>query len=234
MAQPPPRELEIRHLALRRGRRRVLGAGELRLPANAVIALVGANGSGKSTLLAAAANVAPPSIGHARLALDGALVTSVAYLPQHPELPPSARVADVARACAIPLDRIEPDLAASGCAELLARDGEALSEGERRFVCATLALARRLPVTLLDEPLAGLDPRRRASLLHQIARARQEESNATIILASHEMTELHDVCDWVVALRDGAVAYSGRRDSLLAPPVASARRFAELVGALIG
>jgi ABC-type cobalamin/Fe3+-siderophores transport system ATPase subunit len=213
----------------------VLGANELRLPANAVIALVGANGCGKSTLLAAAANVAPPNVGRAQLVLDGALVMSVAYLPQQPLLPPGTRVADAARAYTVPHLRIETELAASGCAELLARDGDALSEGERRFVCATLTLARRLPVTLLDEPLAGLDPRRRASVLHQIARARHEPPHGTVILASHEVTELHDVCDWVVALRNGAVAYSGRRDALL-PPIstASARRFAELVGALIG
>ena len=85
-----------------------------------------------------------------------------------------------------------------------------LSTGEKRRVCLAGVLACRPGLLLLDEPSSGLDPRGRrglAALLRHLA--------ATIIVASHDLAFIRQVCSRVVVLDGGAVAASGGADAIL-------------------
>jgi Cu-processing system ATP-binding protein len=82
-----------------------------------------------------------------------------------------------------------------------------LSGGTRQKVNACLALMFRPGLLLLDEPTAGLDPLSSAVLKDKIHALRAE--GVTVIVASHVMSELEELCDDVACLLDGAVRYVG-------------------------
>jgi energy-coupling factor transporter ATP-binding protein EcfA2 len=86
-----------------------------------------------------------------------------------------------------------------------------LSTGEKRRVCLAGVLACRPGLLLLDEPSSGLDPRGRrslAGLLHGLS--------ATIIVASHDLAFIQQVCTRVVVLDGGVVAAQGGAEEILA------------------
>ncbi|MHB1223988.1 MAG: ATP-binding cassette domain-containing protein, partial [Gemmatimonadaceae bacterium] len=123
--------LALSWTALRRGRRPVLAPADVRLPAGAVVGLVGANGAGKSTLLTAVAGVLAARCGRAWALADGRAIPTVGYLPQHPTLAPWLSVRD-----ALALHGVDaaatlaatPSLGA--LAALLDRRSDALSGGQ--------------------------------------------------------------------------------------------------------
>jgi energy-coupling factor transporter ATP-binding protein EcfA2 len=86
-----------------------------------------------------------------------------------------------------------------------------LSTGEKRRVCLAGVLACAPGLLLLDEPSSGLDPRGRrglAALLGSLA--------ATIVVASHDLAFIKQVCARVIVLDGGAVVADGRVDEVLA------------------
>jgi energy-coupling factor transporter ATP-binding protein EcfA2 len=86
-----------------------------------------------------------------------------------------------------------------------------LSTGEKRRVCLAGVLACAPGLLLLDEPSSGLDPRGRrslASLLRKLA--------ATIIVASHDLAFIQQVCTRIIVLDGGAVAATGTVGEILA------------------
>jgi len=89
-----------------------------------------------------------------------------------------------------------------------------LSTGEKRRVCLAGVLACTPGLLLLDEPSSGLDPRGRrslAALLRNLA--------ATIIVASHDLAFIQQVCTRVIVLDGGAVAASGTVGEILGDEV---------------
>ena len=85
-----------------------------------------------------------------------------------------------------------------------------LSTGEKRRVCLAGVLACKPGLLLLDEPSSGLDPRGRrslAALLRTLA--------ATIIVASHDLAFIQQVCTRVIVLDGGVVAAAGATDEVL-------------------
>jgi Cu-processing system ATP-binding protein len=89
-----------------------------------------------------------------------------------------------------------------------------LSGGTRQKVNAALALFLQPTILVLDEPTAGLDALSSA-ILKDTIRARRVEG-ATVIVTSHIMTELEELCDEVAFLLDGVVRYAGSIGELTA------------------
>ncbi|NUR59119.1 MAG: ABC transporter ATP-binding protein [Catenulispora sp.] len=181
------------------------------LPANKVIALVGANGAGKSTLMSIAAGILPPTEGEVRVG------GRVVLLSQDKPLYRSFSVADMLnfgrhlntvwdqpRALSwlsrfdIPLDR--------PCGKL--------SGGQQTQVAMAVALGARPSLLLLDEPLANLDPVARrevtGELLGEVA-----DSDLTVVLSTHVVAELAGVGDHLLLLRGGRGALDGDVEELL-------------------
>ncbi|WP_243791360.1 ABC transporter ATP-binding protein [Saccharopolyspora gloriosae] len=205
--------------------KRFRGAWALRdatfsLPRGSVTALVGANGAGKSTLLSIAAGLMPPSEGEMRI-LGGPvhrrMHPAAAFLAQHKPLYDTFTVGEHLRLGRklnerwnqrtaqdlLERHRIRADVRAGG-----------LSTGQRAQVGLALALAREPDVLLLDEPAAALDPLARDDLYRTLM-TDVAQRGTTVLLSSHQLQDLHDLCDHLVLLDRGSVRLAGEIDELL-------------------
>lgn len=82
-----------------------------------------------------------------------------------------------------------------------------LSTGQKRKLHLALALAHQPKILILDEPTAGLDVQARATLHKQIKQLKQQ--GMTMILASHDMSEVEDLCDRIGILLNGNLIKEG-------------------------
>ena len=87
-----------------------------------------------------------------------------------------------------------------------------LSKGMRQRICLGRSLIHDPSVLILDEPAAGLDPRARIEL-RQIIRSLASESK-TILISSHILTELAEICDRVGILEQGRLLVTGTVDQI--------------------
>ena len=81
-----------------------------------------------------------------------------------------------------------------------------LSGGQKRRVAIAGVLAMQPQVLILDEPTAGLDPRGRDDILHQIKRL-QTETGMTILMVSHSMEDVAEYVDRIIVMNRGSVMY---------------------------
>jgi ABC-2 type transport system ATP-binding protein len=98
----------------------------------------------------------------------------------------------------------------------LRRKAKALSGGQQAQVALTIALAKRAPVLLLDEPVASLDPLARLDFMRDVL-ATSAESGLTVVIASHVIADLERLFDWLLVLKAGRLQLAGavRRRRLL-------------------
>ena len=87
-----------------------------------------------------------------------------------------------------------------------------LSTGQKRRLHLALALTRNPDILFLDEPTAGLDVEGRIALHEQIRQLKA--SGKTIILASHDMAEVENLCDRLAILSSGKIAFIGTVEQL--------------------
>ncbi|MDQ5818330.1 MAG: ATP-binding cassette domain-containing protein, partial [Actinomycetota bacterium] len=186
------------------------------------VAIVGATQSGKSTIVDSFAHllrlkpdqvfydgedVAAP--GYDR----GALRRRVGIVFQRPDsqLIEDVVGADVAfgpTAAGLPAEetraRVEDSLDALGLPyqEFRLRYVHALSGGQRRRVAIAGVLAMHTPVLVLDEPMAGLDPRGRRELL-ELLRQLADDRDLTLVVCSASLSDASLLCDRVVVLSEG-------------------------------
>ncbi len=101
-----------------------------------------------------------------------------------------------------------------------------LSGGQKRRVAMAGIIAMRPDVLVLDEPVAGLDPEGRESILSGI-KAYARESKTTVIIVSHSMEDMAVYCDRIAVIADGKLRMDGTREEVF-------RRRDELVGIGLG
>lgn len=192
------------------------------------VAVVGPTMSGKSTLVDAFAHLLrlkPGMVfyeGEDIAAPDydrTALRRKVGILFQEPDAQIIEDVVgkDVAfgpTAAGLPADecrrRVEESLEAIGLSypEYRLRYIHALSGGQRRRVAIAGVLAMRTPLLVLDEPMAGLDPRGRAELLRHLQHLR-ENRDITMVVASASVSDAALLCDRLVVLEAGRIVADG-------------------------
>ena len=189
---------------------RALDGLDMDVPAGSVYGLVGPNGAGKTTLLQHVAGVMRQDagevlVGGAPVFENPAVKGRIAYVASEPYSFRQARVSDLRRLHA----SLEPrfDVARfDELASLFALDEDrlvrSLSKGMRRQLASCLALAQRPEVLLLDEPLDGLDPSARRAMLAQVMDD-VARTGMTVLVSSHNLRELTDVCDHVGIMEAG-------------------------------
>jgi len=184
-----------------------------------ILGLVGPNGAGKTTLIRILMGILAPEEGAVRVlgARSAAEArTRVGYLPEERGLYQKQSVRDVLRYLArlkgVPRRTADARMAAwlerLGLPDVLGRKVKELSKGMQQKVQFTAAVLHEPDLLLLDEPLAGLDPVSRQQL-----RALIQELAAggkTILLSSHEMTEVELLCPQVVMIHLGRIVLSGQ------------------------
>ena len=106
--------------------------------------------------------------------------------------------------------RVEESLNALGLPypDFRLRYVHALSGGQRRRVAIAGVLAMRTPVLVLDEPMAGLDPRGRRELL-ELLRRLADDRDLTLVVCSASLGDASLLCDRIVALSEGRVVVDG-------------------------
>ncbi|MGY4845388.1 ABC transporter ATP-binding protein [Kocuria sp. MNB10] len=234
-----PSELAVRGLTAGYGETPVLRDVNVRFPAGAVTALVGANGCGKSTLLKACARQLTPSAGE--ILVGGADVSrwhrtrfarTVGFLPQDPVAPEGVTVQELVARGRHPYrgafgrwraqddDAVAEAVELTGLGELLERRVGDLSGGQRQRVWIALALAQHTDVLLLDEPTTYLDIARQVEIL-DILTALQRSRGITLVMVLHELSLAARYADVLVALKDGAVAATGSAAQVMTDEVVS-------------
>ena len=210
--------LELRGLTQRFGERVALAGVDLDVAPGQVFGLLGHNGAGKTTLLRTALGLIAPAggevrvLGHpvprdlrAALAGVGALIEEPRF---HDGLSGRQNLAIVAAARGGDAHgRIDDALRTVG---LAARAGDRVSrysQGMRQRLGLARCLLGNPRLVVLDEPLNGLDP---AGIieLRSLLRALVEEGR-TVLLSSHDLSEVELVCDAVAVLDRGRLVAAG-------------------------
>ena len=99
--------------------------------------------------------------------------------------------------------------------EMIDRRVRKLSAGQKTRVSLAKALINKPELLLLDEPTASLDPET-VSWIRTFLKTYQRDRGATILLASHDMKEVEQLCDKVLLLRKGKLVEEGTPPDLLA------------------
>jgi ABC-2 type transport system ATP-binding protein len=201
---------------------------DLSVKAGEVFGLLGPNGSGKSTTIKMLLGLLHPSAGDIRVlgaAPDDTRVKSrIGYLPEvshlHPFLTPRETLMYYASLFGLPRSE-----AASRTKELLAmvdlahaadRAVGRFSKGMARRVGVAQALVNAPELLVLDEPTSGLDPigcREVKDLVGTLAKA-----GVTVLMTSHLLADVEDVCDRVAILDQGVLRAAGKTADLLRRP----------------
>ncbi|MFW6324050.1 MAG: ABC transporter ATP-binding protein [Desulfovibrionales bacterium] len=201
--------------------RTVLTLDHLTVPPGSIVGMTGPNGSGKSTLLRILAFLEPPVSGTIRFqgkdrsTADSPLRRKVTMLPQEPYLLKRSVFKNVAyglkvRNASSVRDKVYEALSMVGLnpGDFGPRPWYALSGGEAQRVALAARIALSPTVLLMDEPTASLD-RESAGLIKEAAIAARARKKTTVIIVSHDLVWLEDVCDHIVALRDGQLVEDG-------------------------
>jgi ABC-type sugar transport system ATPase subunit len=232
-------DVSVEALRFARGGWLVLDIPALRFVEGSTTAVFGPNGSGKTTLLRLIGGLERPTAGGVRIggtAVNGdpASRHQVAFAFQEAvfvrgsvrdnldlalrlrDVPPTERtwrLTDAARECGLEL--------------LLDRAARQLSTGEAQRANLARALSLRAPVTLLDEPLSGIDRVTRLLLLDDLPRMLGTFAS-TAILVTHDREEAFRLADHLVVMVDGHVHAAGPKAEVYARPPDQAT--AELLG----
>jgi ABC-2 type transport system ATP-binding protein len=200
-----------------------LGPVSLEVPRGTVCALVGPNGAGKTTLLNLLMGVGGADGGRASVLGHDIGTAAVAIKRQTAFVSPEISYrawGTVGRAIDF-VSGFYPDWNPQRCEQLLGRLGlrradrvDALSFGGRVKLSLLMALGRSADVLLLDEPSIGLDPLARQVLFAELLSFMQSEAR-TIVISSHQLTELERFADYVAVMNKGQVVASGATPDLL-------------------
>jgi ABC-type multidrug transport system ATPase subunit len=179
--------------------------------------LIGPNGAGKTTTFSMMCGYLFPTRGEIQILGNaphrpGALKRVLGVLPQDASLPSWARVGPLwtywakLEGLAHPEREAREALEKLDLAETWNTRAEALSHGMAKRVAMAQALMGSPPIVLLDEPTAGLDPRIAAQVRQLV---RQIKGRHTVVVSSHNLQELEELCDGAAILDRGRLVQAG-------------------------
>lgn len=216
--------IEIDHLS-KRYRNGVTALDDVCFTAGeGVFGLLGHNGAGKTTLMKALVTVLEPSSGTIRVCgFDTAkrgdeVRRRIGYLPQELTMYPSLSVFDFVNYMA-GLKGIRDKKAVNDVLEQVemlefsSRKIGQLSGGMKRRVGIAQALVGEPQLLVVDEPTAGLDPEERVRLRGVLSRFAKD--GRTVLLSTHIVEDVHQICRELAVLRKGKLFYTGTSSALM-------------------
>ncbi|ANF33418.1 ABC transporter [Leifsonia xyli] len=218
--------IDVSGLEKRFGRVRALDGLDLSVTQGTVHGFLGPNGAGKSTTIRVLLGLARPDGGRAELfgrdpwkdAVD--LHRRVAYVPGDVSLWPNLSGGEaidlVARLRGGASDKSAYSARRKRLLDVFQLDptkkGRAYSKGNRQKVALVAAFATPADLYILDEPTSGLDPLMEAVFDSEIRRVAAE--GATVLLSSHILSEVEQLCGRVTIIRSGRTVETGTLDEL--------------------
>ena len=181
----------------------------LNLERGRIIGLLGPNGSGKTTMIKLMNGLLKPTAGEIlinglRPGIDTKV--SISYLPERTYLQPGMKVMEIVQY----FQDFYPDFQVERAYDMLARLQiqpyerlKNLSKGTKEKVQLILVMSRNADLYVLDEPIAGVDPASRDYILHTIVA--NYNRNATILLSTHLISDVENILDEVVFIRQGNI-----------------------------
>jgi ABC-2 type transport system ATP-binding protein len=206
----------VRGLTKRYGDRTVVDGLDLDLPTGVVAGFVGPNGAGKTTTMAMLLGLVRPSAGSGNV-LGEPIEHPAAYLPRvgamiespafYPALTGTENLRMYATVGGHPVERIPALLDVVGLGD----------RGDDRYRTYSLGMKQRLGIAaallgdpallILDEPANGLDPQGVHEMRHLVGSL--AHSGRTVLVSSHDLSELEQLCDWLVLIEAGRCRYQG-------------------------
>ncbi|GIV26605.1 MAG: ABC transporter ATP-binding protein [Bacteroidia bacterium] len=186
------------------------------------VAILGPNGSGKTTLMKSILGLVIPDSG--TILINGNSVfqnykikKQISYLPQSIQFPENITVQELIKM----MEDIRSEKAnyeywitQFDIQNTLSKKIKNLSGGTKQKVNIMIALMfENTEYIILDEPSVGLDPISRIKLKDWLKQKRNQ--NKTILLCTHILSDIEDVCDYLLFLLDGKVYYYGTINELL-------------------
>lgn len=184
-----------------------------------IYGLLGPNGSGKSTTIKVLLGLVEPTAGECRVfGVPSGRVEArrdVGYLPESPyfyrHLSGTELVRFYARLCGMGgvrlAERVADVLALVGLAEAAGRRVGTYSKGMLQRIGLAQALVHDPRLLILDEPTAGVDPVGAAAISELILRLKQQ--GKTVLITSHLLGQIEDICDRVAILDRGKRVVEG-------------------------
>jgi len=197
----------------------------LKLEPGTVLGLLGHNGAGKTTLLRLVLGLHRPTAGWVKLFGQkmtpnaAALRCRIGYIPTNPQFPkgltPITYLDFMARLFGLPAEVRKPRLGMLiRAVDLLAQSGDHIENFSNGMI-ARLAVATSLinepDLLIWDEPTLGLDPEARRSMLELIKTLARDK---TLIIASHNLSDIDEVCNHAAVLSRGHLIYYGSLQDL--------------------
>lgn len=202
--------IEVKELVKTFGNFRALDGLDIKVPSGAVYGLVGPNGAGKSTVIRHITGILKQDSGEVKV--DGedvfentAVKARIAYIPDDVFYYTQASVNDMMKFYRDMYPKFDMERFSSLGKVFGIKTSSPvrkLSRGMQKQVAFWLALSMRPETVVLDEPVDGLDPVMRRQvwnvLLSDVA-----ENGTTVLISSHNLRELEDVCDHVGIMNKG-------------------------------
>ena len=191
-----------------------------------VFGLIGPNGAGKTTTIKAIATLIEPTYGEIKLGDTSVLHqpeearSMLGYMPDFPPVYDDLRVEEFCdlfahaygQSATERKEKVDLALAQTDLADKRRDLCKSLSRGMKQRALLAKTLVHDPSVMLLDEPGANLDPKARIdmrNLLRKLA-----DQGKTILVSSHVLTELEDLCDEIGIMRNGKMVVSGSLEEI--------------------
>lgn len=201
-------------------KKQALNQINLNIEKGKVIGLLGPNGSGKSTMIKLINGLLQPNEGEILIDGDKPGVKTkaiVSYLPERTYFNDWMKVKELINFFEdfyedfdrVKAEKMLEDLKISKESKL-----KQLSKGTKEKVQLILVMARNAKLYVLDEPIGGVDPAARDYILKTIIKNYTEDS--TIIIATHLIQEVENICDDIIFLSSGEIVLEGNIDDIRA------------------
>ncbi len=181
----------------------------LTIPRGKIIGLLGPNGSGKTTLIKMINGLLTPTAGSILIngmAPGPETKARIAYLPERTYLQSGMKVCDLVDFFEDFYADFDKNRAISMLSALNIQPTaqlKTLSKGTKEKVQLILVMSRHADLFILDEPIAGVDPAARDYILNTIITNYNE--NASILLSTHLISDIENILDEVIFIRNGQV-----------------------------
>ncbi len=212
--------VEFKNVYKKYGKFEALKGIDIKIPRGKIVGLLGPNGSGKTTMIKMMNGLLTATEGEILINdMKPSVETKkiVSYLPEKTYLNDWMKVGDI---IAFFKDFYEDfdELKALQMLKTLDIDQnrklKTLSKGTKEKVQLILVMSRKADLYILDEPIGGVDPAARSFILDTILKNFNE--NSTLLIATHLISEIENICDEVIFLAYGEVVLQGDVDDIRA------------------